>query len=175
MQVVLPKPTRFNPSCSSAHERARAGAFGALRVGPNLASRAYGVDTTAVPLRTDLLCAPLPARTTMTADPPIPNDPRRPTKQELCADRDRAAVRWERLDAEYTMMLDDPGVIQEDRDNVRTLLEEAKHTLEVADAALLQLAGGTYGRCVGCGAAIDPERLDALPGTTMCVTCQTGA
>jgi RNA polymerase-binding transcription factor DksA len=111
----------------------------------------------------------------MTADPSIPNDPMRATEQELRADHDRAAARWERLDAEYTMMLDDPGAIQEDRDNVRSLLEEARRTLDVADAALVQLAGGTYGRCVGCGAAIDPERLDALPGTTMCVTCQTGA
>lgn len=31
---------------------------------------------------------------------------------------------------------------------------------------------GSYGKCSNCGGAITPKRLEAIPWTTYCVTCQ---
>lgn len=38
-------------------------------------------------------------------------------------------------------------------------------------AALDRLERGEYGRCEQCGAVIDPERLELLPGATRCRAC----
>ena len=41
---------------------------------------------------------------------------------------------------------------------------------------LSRVSDGSYGRCESCGAEIDPERLDILPTTSLCVSCaQAGA
>jgi len=37
--------------------------------------------------------------------------------------------------------------------------------------ALNRFENGTYGRCTECGQAIDPDRLEALPYATTCLTC----
>jgi len=37
--------------------------------------------------------------------------------------------------------------------------------------AQVKLADGSYGTCDNCGAAIPPERLEALPWATTCVSC----
>lgn len=37
--------------------------------------------------------------------------------------------------------------------------------------ALVRMHEGTYGRCEQCGTQIDPERLEVLPTTTLCITC----
>ena len=37
--------------------------------------------------------------------------------------------------------------------------------------ALREVRDGTYGRCKGCGAQIDPERLEILSTTSLCVAC----
>jgi DnaK suppressor protein len=39
------------------------------------------------------------------------------------------------------------------------------------DAAIRRLDDGTFGTCTICGLAISPERLDALPATSTCITC----
>jgi RNA polymerase-binding transcription factor DksA len=39
------------------------------------------------------------------------------------------------------------------------------------EEALERLAEGTYGTCESCGQAIDPERLEALPQTRLCIDC----
>lgn len=44
--------------------------------------------------------------------------------------------------------------------------------LEQVEDALREIAGGSYGTCVDCGAAISPERLAARPQATRCITCQ---
>jgi RNA polymerase-binding transcription factor DksA len=37
--------------------------------------------------------------------------------------------------------------------------------------ALSRVHAGTYGYCEVCGTQIDPERLEILPTTTLCVNC----
>lgn len=39
------------------------------------------------------------------------------------------------------------------------------------DRVLDKIAAGTYGTCDGCGDAIPPARLDALPAASVCVGC----
>jgi RNA polymerase-binding protein DksA len=41
------------------------------------------------------------------------------------------------------------------------------------EAALERIAQGTYGKCERCGKPIAPERLEALPSATTCVTCSS--
>jgi RNA polymerase-binding transcription factor DksA len=87
--------------------------------------------------------------------------------------RERAHDQLVRLEAEYAAMLAEAGVLQEDRDNVRALLEAARRRYADAEAALDQVAAGTYGVCSGCGGPIGAERLEAIPGATTCVCCTT--
>ena len=49
---------------------------------------------------------------------------------------------------------------------------QQKHELDEIEDALARLAGGTYGRCQGCGVAISPARLWAMPTARHCVECQ---
>lgn len=43
------------------------------------------------------------------------------------------------------------------------------------DEALARLGDDRYGICVGCGAAIAPERLAARPSATRCIDCAARA
>jgi DnaK suppressor protein len=43
--------------------------------------------------------------------------------------------------------------------------------LERVERALAKLGEGTYGTCDGCGGAIPPKRLEAMPESTLCVAC----
>jgi RNA polymerase-binding transcription factor len=49
----------------------------------------------------------------------------------------------------------------------------AKAEVEEIDAALVRLADGRYGACLGCGKAIAGARLNALPATPYCIACAT--
>jgi DnaK suppressor protein len=58
-----------------------------------------------------------------------------------------------------------------ERAQATALLEQARARLAEFDAALARVADGSYGRCVGCGGAIAPERLDARPEAARCIGC----
>lgn len=49
--------------------------------------------------------------------------------------------------------------------------DRLRATLADVIRAQEKLAEGTYGACDGCDRPIAPERLDALPWATLCVTC----
>jgi DnaK suppressor protein len=49
--------------------------------------------------------------------------------------------------------------------NLKDLLAKVEHALRKFDA-------GTYGVCEGCGEAMDPARLEALPWAALCVRCK---
>jgi len=44
--------------------------------------------------------------------------------------------------------------------------------IQAIDAALERLRDGSYGRCAGCGEAIDAQRLLAQPAALRCADCQ---
>jgi DnaK suppressor protein len=53
------------------------------------------------------------------------------------------------------------------------LRDRAIGHLAQVDAALARLDDGTFGKCVRCGRAIAPGRLEALPWAAHCIECRT--
>jgi len=53
----------------------------------------------------------------------------------------------------------------------RALATSLREQLSEVDRALERLDAGTYGICATCGNPIDPNRLEAMPGTTHCIDC----
>jgi len=51
------------------------------------------------------------------------------------------------------------------------LRERYEQRLEQIEKALARLTDGRYGLCEQCGGRIEPERLEAVPYTTLCITC----
>lgn len=49
--------------------------------------------------------------------------------------------------------------------------QETESAIQDIRAALLKIGEGSYGKCSRCGAAINSERLKALPETGHCVSC----
>ncbi|MGY1836088.1 TraR/DksA family transcriptional regulator [Blastococcus sp. SYSU DS0669] len=58
-----------------------------------------------------------------------------------------------------------------ERQQVAALLEQARRRLADADAAVVAVENGTYGRCETCGRPIAPERLAARPTARTCIRC----
>jgi len=51
--------------------------------------------------------------------------------------------------------------------NTRSLLRQVEN-------ALSSISDKTYGTCAACGESIPVARLEAIPHTTLCVTCSSG-
>lgn len=49
---------------------------------------------------------------------------------------------------------------------------DLQRRLRLINDALRRIDQGTYGRCEGCGAEIDPARLEILPYATLCIKCK---
>ena len=58
-----------------------------------------------------------------------------------------------------------------ERAQVDALIVQARHRLAEVDAARARLDSGSYGRCLACGGAIAPARLEARPTARTCITC----
>ena len=93
------------------------------------------------------------------------------TEATLRAELAHALTNLDRLETEYAELLADPGVILEDRDATRRLLEAARVTAAAAARAVARFEDGTYGQCARCGGVIAPERLEAIPDAETCVSC----
>jgi RNA polymerase-binding transcription factor DksA len=96
---------------------------------------------------------------------------RRRIEQELQATRTEVKRLDEllKLRGDYGLGRGDPTVYSWERNLARR--ERAKGKLERLEAALQRMEEGTYGICEGCGQAIEPERLAALPIATLCIAC----
>ena len=60
----------------------------------------------------------------------------------------------------------------EDREFALRNLARLSALLRLVDTALQQLREGTYGTCAGCECEIPMKRLQAVPWSAFCVTCQ---
>ena len=49
---------------------------------------------------------------------------------------------------------------------------QVRNLLRTIDSALGRIADGTFGECINCGQEINAKRLEALPWTRFCITCQ---
>ncbi len=59
----------------------------------------------------------------------------------------------------------------ENEETMVALEQELDQELKKVERALRRLEEGTYQVCADCGKVIDPERLMALPSTSLCVHC----
>lgn len=53
------------------------------------------------------------------------------------------------------------------------LVDTLKVQLDDVETALERIKEGNYGVCSNCGNPIAPERLEARPESTLCVTCKS--
>jgi DnaK suppressor protein len=58
-----------------------------------------------------------------------------------------------------------------ERQHVAALIDQARQQLSAVDEALGRLDSGSYGICVRCGRVIAPERLEARPAASTCISC----
>jgi DnaK suppressor protein len=63
----------------------------------------------------------------------------------------------------------DTGSFTFARERDLSLVGNAKDLIDKVEHALARIEAGSFGRCEGCGAAIEAERLDALPYATLCL------
>ena len=59
----------------------------------------------------------------------------------------------------------------ENRDVLTALVREGEEELKQIKAALRRMDDGTFGTCVACGESINPERLEARPYSSECISC----
>ncbi|MCX6358799.1 MAG: TraR/DksA C4-type zinc finger protein [Armatimonadetes bacterium] len=59
-----------------------------------------------------------------------------------------------------------------ERELSETLSENVEELLHKVQRALTRLDEGRYGRCEDCGKAIAQARLETVPYTSFCITCQ---
>ena len=70
---------------------------------------------------------------------------------------------------------DSYDIASDERDREINLLlgDRDRKKLQQVDDALSRLESGEYGECEECGGEIAPGRLEAMPFTRLCVTCQS--
>jgi len=80
----------------------------------------------------------------------------------------------EELSSQYEMPQDlgERSILDELADSGLAIADIRRSQLTDLDAAQRRLESGTYGRCEGCGEAINLQRLRLVPFTPYCVQCQ---
>lgn len=75
----------------------------------------------------------------------------------------------------YSFHMADQGTDAMEREKAFLFASEEGRRLAAIDAALRKLyrEPDTFGQCERCGGAIGFARLEALPHTTLCISCQT--
>lgn len=76
-------------------------------------------------------------------------------------------------DVDYGDGFSDAGAATAERTEVMGVIEALKTQLDGIDAALEQIAAGTYGTCITCGNEIGADRLEFRPSSIQCVTCKS--
>ena len=88
--------------------------------------------------------------------------------QEALKELEQLDVRLQQK-AEYGPGKGDPAIVEWEL--TLAMRQQAQARVETIRQALHKCAEGRYGICERCGEPIDPERLDILPATTMCIKC----
>ncbi len=72
---------------------------------------------------------------------------------------------------EYDSNFADSSQVTAEKSETESMLSELRSALLDVKDALDRMGKGTYGICQGCGNAISPLRLEALPAVKYCITC----
>ena len=75
------------------------------------------------------------------------------------------------LSASHSADRSEQAVERENDEVLVELVREGKEELEQIKHAFMRMDKGHYGTCVTCGAAINPQRLNAMPMVTLCIEC----
>ena len=75
------------------------------------------------------------------------------------------------LSASHSADWSEQAVERENDEVLVELVREGKEELEQIKLAFMRMDKGHYGTCVTCGAAINPQRLNAMPMATLCIKC----
>jgi RNA polymerase-binding transcription factor DksA len=92
-------------------------------------------------------------------------------ERRLQETREELAQLDERLEAkgDYGLGRGDPLIVRWELN--LALRERVERRIEQLKEALERLDEGDYGVCESCEQPIDPERLEVLPRTTLCIKC----
>jgi RNA polymerase-binding transcription factor DksA len=72
---------------------------------------------------------------------------------------------------EYDPNFADSSQVTAERGEAEALANSLRETLVDVETALGKIEAGTYGTCEGCGQAINPARLEAMPAARHCMEC----
>ncbi len=104
------------------------------------------------------------------------NGPALPPEQQLGEERARVLTKLtelrEILRAAVDPDVEDGAPEMEEQGRARALLGELEGQLADLERALEKVRQGSYGICERCGQPIDPARLEAVPETTLCLSCK---
>ncbi len=97
-------------------------------------------------------------------------------RKKLEKEREQTFIELERLReylrTEPERTSDEVDLDVYEREKNLALVRRMEQRIQEIDNALRAAKKGTYGICERCGKPIDPERLKALPQTTLCVKCK---
>lgn len=72
----------------------------------------------------------------------------------------------------FEQLASDASIDASERQSARQAASAAAAICEQVEEALSAIDAGSYGRCASCAKPIPFERLEAIPMTDSCVTCQ---
>jgi len=91
--------------------------------------------------------------------------------EELTENSDGARMNWDIKGAKFPDLVDWAATEQERELGLRIIERDAALRGEV-QLAIVKIDNGTYGVCESCDQEIEPERLEALPSTSLCIECK---
>jgi len=71
----------------------------------------------------------------------------------------------------YDANFADSSQVTAEKGETVALAATLQESLDAVEAALTRMDEGTYGVCKGCGTAINPARLEAMPSSIRCIDC----
>ena len=94
-------------------------------------------------------------------------------RRELAKELDRltAAPRDPMASVSFGKRIGDGTAEAVERISTTAVARRLSATATEVDRALERLSAGTYGTCEACGDPIPPERLEAIPWASTCVSC----
>ena len=108
----------------------------------------------------------------------MPNDTLLATlRASLEAERDHLREQLEELGHDAPGSLDfdenfaDSGQVAAEQGETRVLAGQMADTLAKIERALAKMDEGTFGVCERCGNEIAEARIEAMPTTTLCISC----
>ena len=93
------------------------------------------------------------------------------TKSEIKKLRERLLSLPDTENTRYSNHLADMAILDQERNNIVSLINKAVEKLAQVEDALKSIDNGTYGICVLCGNEISNERLEVIPYTRICSYC----